>query len=138
MNFSKRILIAPNTTKANAKTTTIKLIEGEISKVNIFFPKGHKGLTHCQIFDGEIQIFPTNLGEDYSAIGETFETAYKIVRPWELKIKTWNLDTTFSHNIIVRISLKTKEALSKQMIVQKRDEGFLGELLTFLKKIFNT
>ena len=137
MNFSKRITVAKSISKANATLTTMKLIEGEISKVHIFFPEGHAGLSYCQIFDGEIQIFPTNLGESYSAVGENFETAYKIVRPWELKIKTWNLDTKYSHDIIVRISLKTKESLSKEMIIQKRDDGFLGAIINFFRSIFD-
>lgn len=136
MNFSKRITVAASVTKANATKTEIKLIEGTITKVQIYFPIGHKGLSHCQIYDSEIQIFPTNLGEDYSAASINFDTDYIISRPWILKIKTWNLDDTYPHDIIIRITLKTKEALTKNMIIRKRDEGFLGAFINFLREVF--
>ena len=129
MNFSKRILTDANTSKANAKETSLKLIEGYITQVQIFFPEGHKGLTYCIIYDGEIQIFPTNLGEPYSGASIEFKTNYKITKPWELKIKTWNLDTLKEHNIIIRVTLLTEKPLTKEIIIKERRSGFLDNLI---------
>ena len=135
MNFALRITTDANTSKANAKKTELKLLEGTITNIIIFFPQGHKGLSHLQIFDGEVQILPTNLGENYSVISEDFKTNYQIHSPWNLILKTWNTDTVYDHDILIRITLKTKSPLTKALIQLRRKEGFLGKFIRFLQSL---
>lgn len=98
---------APNTTKADATETEIKLSAGTVKEVWILHPKGSVRLAYAKILEGIHQLYPANPEEAYHGNGEPFhfqdDTVLK--KPALLKLVTWNLDDTYAHTVYVRITV---------------------------------
>lgn len=108
MLYKRQISTAANTTKANAVKTQIRAWAGVITKIQVRFPPGPRGLLHVVIKLGGIQIFPIDIltdvaGEDEPVTSEEFVVMSK---GWNnLNIFTWNESTKYSHDCIVRITV---------------------------------
>lgn len=108
MFYSKQITTDANTSRKDAKITTIKATGGVITKIAVRFPAGPQFLMHCAISSGGHQIFPINksdsvTGEDERIIADEF---YKLAVGWNtLRIETWNLDTAYAHDCVVMITV---------------------------------
>jgi hypothetical protein len=85
------------------------LEKGEVSWVQIRFPKGPSGLLHIAIFagDGTTQLWPGGTATWFVGDDETveFDTEYKIViqaAAYKLVLKAYNEDDTYPHSALVR------------------------------------
>ena len=106
MFYAESIVTLANTSEANAKTSSIKVTNGVIHEVGVYFPAGCAGLVYCQILEGGHQFFPSTQGQFVRGDDVLIETKefYEITTaPRWITIRTWNLDETYNHTIEVYI-----------------------------------
>lgn len=155
MVLQATIVTPSNTTAANPKKTLLEVMQGVIYKVEIVFPPGSSGLLGVRIFDSAIQLYPFTPGEwfrgDASRI-EYVDVYRKAQPPFVFPIHTYNLDTDYEHECIVRIGIATTDeeisavtplvwvvklldAVNAAIGVQKQKEtSTLEKALAFLRK----
>ena len=115
MPFEYAPAIASNTAKIDAVETVAILHPGTITKFEIEYPKGCAGLVHTEIYHWDVKLWPKNeegtfTGDDIVIISRpNFELSEA---PYELVIKTWNLDDTFQHTPRYRVEVnETQETI---------------------------
>jgi len=107
--------------------TEIKVTNGVIHEVGVYFPAGCAGLVYCQIYEGGHQFFPSTQGQFVRGDDVLVNTVefYEITdAPRWITIKTWNLDETYDHTIEVYIKQLPKWAI----LPTGAYEGVLGAL----------
>ena len=106
----EQTITSPRATVVGSPTTQDMTLEkGEVSWVQIRFPKGPSGLLHIAIFagDGTTQLWPGGTATWFVGDDETveFDTEYKIViqaAAYKLVLKAYNEDDTYPHSALVR------------------------------------
>lgn len=109
MIYRKSITTAANTAEADKQAATFKICKGIIHQIDIVFPPGCGGKLHLAINHGLHQVWPINPDENFASSGETisFEEYIEVnYEPFELTVYTWNLSTTYSHEVIIRLGVK--------------------------------
>ncbi len=122
MLYSVSITTNANTTEVNAKVTSLKLTDGVIHEVGIYFPPGCAGLVYCQIYDGGHQFVPSTQGQFLRGDGMLIKSRefYEIATsPRFIDIKTWNLDDAYDHTIEIYISLLPKFVLLPEIMLMQ-------------------
>ena len=106
-------ILTPMNTPATAPLKSIfYCTAGMIYVVKIYFPPGSSGLLHAQICDADFQIFPTTIGQSFSGdnLSLSFDETYdKNNPPYELIIKSWNIDTDYDHELSVYIGFVSRD-----------------------------
>lgn len=130
MLFEASITISANTTRADATTEVMKIAHGIITKIMVRPRPGHAALAHLVLLHHEHQIAPSTEGMDFS--GDTFpidwEEYYESYQPpYELKLKGWNDDDTYSHTFDVFIAVLPRKAILAFQVVDAI-KGILGAL----------
>ena len=131
MIYAKTITTEAATSKGSKEDVTLKVTSGLIWLLEVDFPPGCCGLQHVQIFDGSYQVLPASPGESLhgDAVTMRFDDLYfKQAAPYELKIRTWNLDDTWSHSIQIRIGMAASRAEMSRYIPAFGWENF-GKVL---------
>jgi len=111
--YAKTITTEANTSEGSKEDIVLTVTSGLIWLLEIDFPPGCCALQHVQIFDGSYQVLPATPGESLhgDAVTMRFDDLYfKQAAPYELKIRTWNLDDTWSHTIQIRIGMAASRA----------------------------
>ena len=114
MIYTASIETSANTTEANATKTELKITDGVIHEVSVYFPPGCAGLVYCQIFEGGHQFVPSTEGQFLRGDGILIDSKefYEIdTAPRWITIKTWNLDESYDHTIEVMIKQLPKYVL---------------------------
>lgn len=101
--------IPKNTTKANPKLVNLDLPKGRIVRIWCEFPKGCNGLAGFQVWRGPRPVFP--LPEDiwlYSngSVLNFALTHFVDTNPFNLTLKFYNLDDTYTHTIWVSFEMR--------------------------------
>lgn len=122
--------IPPDTAKADMRSKDIKLAVGIIVKVDVKFPEGCRELAHASVWRGGHQVFPTNIGDDFHADGETVTFAeYEPVRRNEnWYFRTWNEDDTYEHTVTLRVNVLPSVIAAPYTV--------LREMVMLLKRAF--
>lgn len=106
--YEKLISTPANILEVAAQETPWTLEKGILRGLKVNFPWGPVGLLHVQVFDGATQIAPKGSG-DFSGEGDRFEYPdwnYPLLTaPYELTVKTWNLDDTYAHAVDIYIDV---------------------------------
>lgn len=113
MIYLADILTPANTSVINPLVTRLPVTKGLIYHIRVYMPHGAMGLHGGAIYDGSYQIWPSTQGTFFRGDGldMDFDDLYiKNIAPYELQIKTWNLDDTYEHLIMLYISLVSNEA----------------------------
>ncbi len=119
MIYSKTITVPSNTPVTSPVETILKVSSGLVWMLEVDYPPGCCGLAHLQIFDGLYQMYPASPGESFAC--DSFclhldDLYFKISAPYEFKIRTWNLDDTWNHNLNIRLGMAmTKSEMSRYM-----------------------
>jgi hypothetical protein len=114
MIYTASIETTFSTSEANAKVTEIKVTDGVIHEVSVYFPSGCAGLVYCQIFEGGHQFVPSTEGQFLRGDGILIDSKefYEIdTAPRWITVKTWNLDDTYNHTIEIMIKQLPKYVL---------------------------
>ena len=112
MIYTIDITTPANTSKANLITSVLDITKGLIYQVEIEFPSGAAGLHYVALFDGGFQIYPSTNEQWFHSdnVVITFQDTYlKLIEPYKILIKTYNLDDTYEHRIQVRVGLVSKD-----------------------------
>lgn len=121
--------VPANTTRANARETSIKVHRGILHTMFLTIPPGSGDLVHMQLRKGTYYILPRN--EDKSFTGEHSETLLKewLYLPAEtnrLTLRTWNNDTDHAHAVRMLVGVLPKA-------VMEVEEKYLRTLNMFMK-----
>jgi hypothetical protein len=107
-------IVTPAVTAAGSYVETrLTITSGLIWMFEVDFPAGCCGLLHVQVFDGKYQLLPATLEESLHGdnITNRFDDLYlKQAAPFELQIRTWNLDEKWDHSTQVRIGIASSKA----------------------------
>ena len=120
MPFEYAPAIASNTAKVDAVETLAILHPGTITKFEIEYPKGCAGLVHTQVYHWDVKLWPKNEEGDFSGddVVISFNPDFALAEaPYEIAIRTWNEDDTYSHT--PRYRLEVTEA-GKSLVEQIR------------------
>lgn len=111
-HYSYQIDIDPAIAQINALFTEVILTPGLLTNVTISFTEGSAALAHCQILENEHVIFPSNPESSYAWNNFTvnIHTNLKITQHNnKFKIKTWNQDELFLHQIVVSFNVVAED-----------------------------
>ncbi len=131
MIYGGTITTPANTAKVSPKVTEIAVTLGLIYHLKVVFPPGPSGLLHVQIFDGTYQVFPTTHGASFRGdnLALVFDELYdKSIEPMLLSVHTWNLDTTYEHDVEVLISLVSKEEFQARYLPMTANNALVQAL----------
>jgi len=132
MQFVKQITIPANTSRINQTSNDLKVSTGVIHRISIVFPAGCAGLAKVALFDGGHPIAPSTNGQYFSGDDRVvdFPEFYEITTGTRtITIKTYNLDDTHNHTIIVEIYILPKWVAAPYLVINKLIDGLL-RLLT--------
>ena len=120
MLFQASITIPKNTLRDNPTIVILKIALGIITKIMVRPRPGHAALAHLVILHHEHQIAPStenmDLHGDAPAIDwEEYYESYQ--PPYELKLKGWNSDDTYSHTFDVMVAILPRKAILALAIV---------------------
>ena len=113
MIYASSITTDAGTAEKAKADVTLKITSGLIWMLEVDFPPGCCGLLHVQVFDGSYQVLPASVGESMhsDAVNMRFDDLYfKQAAPFELKIRTWNLDETWGHSTQIRVGVASGRA----------------------------
>ena len=121
--------IPANTTRANKRTTKIKVFGGILHTIYVLIPPGSTGFSHFQLRKASYYILPRN--EDKSLYGDHLNVPYREWLPLKsaentLSLDTWNLDPQHAHKIRLMIGIEKRE-------VMEMEENIIKDLRLFLK-----
>ena len=115
MLYQKTISTPKNTSLLAAKHTTLNVVQGVITLLDVLFPEGSCGLLYVTIVDEGYQVYPETPGEALSGNGVhfTLPDAYLIKSPSRLlDVYTYNLDDTYDHSVIIKIICANTQELA--------------------------
>jgi hypothetical protein len=108
MIYKIDVAISANTAIKDAVDTTMLLTKGRIKKVEIYFPWGCAGLVGLQIIRNTWQLAPLTRGQWLKGNDILLSHTYDYdldVEPYELIVKSYNLDDTYEHTPFVIIEI---------------------------------
>ena len=108
MLYQKTVTIPANTPENDPVTSEIVLSVGVMKSLRVYFPPGHGGLTHVQVWLQDYQLLPWERGEwavgdDLSIVDNSQRVIYE--KPTIVKIIGWNEDTQYNHNVYVFVEM---------------------------------
>lgn len=118
--------IPAGTTKADPAETILYLTHGVIHRVEVEFPAGCVGQVSAAILHWQHQLYPLNPGgyfcsdDHVIAFDDYFQLFYA---PYTLKAQGWAPDTTYAHNIKIRIGLLPRSIAEHRFGKLRRDEA---------------
>jgi hypothetical protein len=120
--------VPKSTAKSAMRRTKMKLAPGVIHKIELDFPAGCLYLAHATLWDGEHQVWPTNVEDSFNAEDYTisFTEYFPLRPPAELELRTWNLDETYPHTIRVRIGILPPEMVAPWQNLDKLTQVLKG------------
>lgn len=119
MIYTLDVTTPANTPALDALRVVMPITRGLIHRVELDFPSGAVGLHHVVIIDGDHQLWPSTEHETFHPDGVViaFDDIYlKISPPYELLVRSYNLDDTYSHLVQVRIGLIANEMVWSRFI----------------------
>lgn len=108
MIYKIDVAIPANTSILAATDTTMILTKGRIKKVEVYFPWGCAGLAGIQIIRNTWQLAPLTRGQWLKGNDLLLSHTYDYdlnVEPYELIIKSYNVDDTYQHTPFVIIEI---------------------------------
>ena len=138
MLFQATITILKDTTATDPKEEVLKIAHGIITKIMVRPRPGHHGLAHLVILHHEHQIAPSTENMDLhgDAPPIDWEEYYESYQPpYELKIKGWNEDDTYSHTFDVFVAILPRKAILA-LAIADAIKGIFGMLSP--KRIFTS
>lgn len=119
MIYPKTVVTPSNTPQGTPQRTVLKIAKGLVYFLELYYPSGSQGLLHVAIYDGGFQVWPTEHGSSF--VGDDVHFFYddlyiKEQPPFQFDILTWNDDDRYSHQVIVRIGLVTKDIFMSRFL----------------------
>lgn len=115
MIYSTLITTPANTSADDPLWTEIKLTKGIIHKVELEFPVGNQFLHRVQLTREGAFIFPTNPQGFFTSEGGIISYREFVPIPDEplsIWARTWNLDETYEHSVLIRLGVLRRKILA--------------------------
>ncbi len=131
MIYQKTVTTPANTLSTNPLISIFPITRGLIYRIRIYAPHGAMGLHYVQIWDGNFQLWPTTPGEAFRGDGydTEFEDLYlKLVEPYFLKVKTWNLDDTYEHIVWINVGIVSEESFMLRFLPTMTSKEYQKQL----------
>jgi hypothetical protein len=138
VHYSKALTVLKTNTASNPAITTLKLAAGRLEHASIHFPAGCLYKVSVQVFLGNTQVFPTNLGEYYTLEDYTVEAgSYLELGPGEnrLTIRGFSTDAVNPHNIYFMFDVRSVDQPELESILYYMAES-IGNLSDVIKGWF--
>ena len=121
MLYSRQITTPAGTSSSSPVRTEIRAWSGVLTKVVVRFPPGPQLLLHAAIDVGGHQFFPVDpyfnvTGDDEAVVSDEFKKLSKGYN--KLTIRTWNDDTQYDHECVVRITVLPESVASPYSSLQ--------------------
>lgn len=134
MHYSKTLTVLKTNTSTAQAITTLKLAAGTLRHASIHFPAGCLYKVSVQVFLGNYQVFPTNLGEYYTLEDYTVEAgAFLNLGPGEnlLTIRGYSTDAKNDHNVYCMFEVQSVEELDLAKVLNSMAEaiGYLAQTI---------
>lgn len=116
-----------STPAESPKETPLYVTKGLVYKVELFFPPGSCGYLGVSIWDGGYQVWPATNNQWFrgAQVLLSYEDLYlKEVAPYEFRVKTYNEDDSYVHEVYVRICMVSKEAYRARFLPTETWESF--------------
>jgi hypothetical protein len=129
MRYLIPLTVIAGTTEENPSISSLQVVRGELSEIEILFPAGCFGLVNVQIWHGEQQIYPSNPGVAFKAddLNITIEDRYKVEgEPFVISGVGWADLASLNHTVEIQFTMTAK---SKQWVYSAEFvdlEGILG------------
>lgn len=111
--------IPANTLEADAIEERLQLTWGTIREIHVGFPPGPAGLVHLQVRDKGWQIVPWTPLQSLAWDNYVFVLPcdYRLdVEPYDLMIRAWNLDDSYTHTVFVGVVLDENVPMSTMTV----------------------
>jgi hypothetical protein len=108
MFYETSLTIPKNTPESAPVVDTIPVHPGVVKRVEVLFPDGCVGLVHVRILYYERQLWPANPDSSFKGDGDkiAFDEDLELTgAPFEFTVEGWNMDDTYQHTPIVRLSV---------------------------------
>jgi len=134
MVYEFRLSVPANTRRTAPKTRRLKVTGGVITWLQWFWPPGTHQLAHAIVEHRGRQIFPDNLSDDLTDNGQgpATDVYYVVRRPYELVLKAWNDDDTYSHTFTLRFNLLPRAVAE----AQKDTARFMREFVNIVRELW--
>lgn len=121
MRFVKTLTVTAGTTVTDPSATTLKLIKGTLTWIEVAFPPGPAGYVSVIIADRNLQIAPANPEQVFAWDDYTlgFSMNYLIDDPpYKLILEGWSPDAKYDHNITFRFDVTPAEKDDKNALLE--------------------
>jgi hypothetical protein len=108
MFYELSLTLPANTPESAPVTDTIPVHPGVVKRVEVLFPDGCVGLVHVRLYYYERQLWPSNPDSSFAGDGDkiAFDEDLELTgAPFVFGVEGWNLDDTYQHTPIIRISV---------------------------------
>lgn len=102
MQYRGALLVPAGTTAAASASLVLAACYGVLKRFIFYFPPGHAGTVHLQVWYRGRQILPTTLGETFRGddlVIDLPETFPVYDPPFELTLLGWSPDASYDHAI---------------------------------------
>ena len=131
MYYGKWITITKNTTAATAEVTLFKMWRGVVHNVLVYFPTGHKGLTHVKVDHGAIQLWPSYPNEWFSGDDVVYDFKEYLSLEHEtntFRVSCYNEDEAYDHKVFVAFAMMSADELDPQ-------KSFFEKFTMFVRRL---
>ena len=115
MFYAWDITVGASTLESSPKTQELKLTAGVITRVDLKYPAGCKGMVKVRILHSEFQLVPLSRGEWVTGDNETVPTeTFFTLSPDQNSLKFVGVSpgTSYPHTITVRVNIEPEEVAS--------------------------
>lgn len=109
MAYFHKFDVPANTLQASPVEEFVLLLQGRVTKVEIWFPPGCAGMVYLQVMDGEHQVYPREpghyfIGDDWHI--EILDVLEISSEPWGLTLRGWSPGTSYDHGVYVHFEVE--------------------------------
>jgi len=105
-SYEVKLRVPAGTKKEDPAVATLKVPQGVIVKMEVFFPSGCRGYVHTRCLYGNTPIAPCDPDQDFTGDNYTIVISEFLVL-WDkevtLKFEGWSPDANYDHTVIWRI-----------------------------------
>lgn len=110
------LTIPPQTPPTDPARKELRLEPGRVSRISVFFPWGHGGLTGFRLTRGGEQLFPFPPGTWLIGNDQVYDFPLAVVltdEPVSVWLEGYNQDEYYEHTVYVQLILEPEQAVAR-------------------------
>jgi hypothetical protein len=128
MNYELRLTVPKNTTKELPVEATLKIHPGVVTRVRLLWPARTSQLGHAQVLHWGIVVWPPYDDQNFTGDGVPIEwnEEYEILdAPYELVVRAWNDDDTYSHTLTFGVAILPADTTAGGGVLKRLTDFFV-------------